>query len=422
MQLPLIREYFKNKTALFFNITGIKDGSLAEQIEHFTKEISSVFYNGIKLTCGKNWDETFEMLTKAITDLPKRKKIVLFFDELPWMATKNSKLLQTLDYYWNQHWSRNASIKLIICGSSATWIIDKIINNRGGLHNRLTRQIHLRPFSLAETKAFLHHKGIKLTNNQICKIYMVMGGVPHYLDHIEKGLSAAQNIDKLAFTSDGLLSQEFDNLFSSLFNMHELCVQIIMLIAEYRHGISQEEVFKKIGSKIKGYVGLQKLKELQSAGFIMRYVPYGHAKHGMYYKIIDEYTMFYLKWIEPVKANLASEVIATDYFETQQNTPKWYNWAGYAFEAICYKHIDKIRDALGLDSSAIAYPWRFNSKEVGRDGAEIDLLFDRTDDAITICEIKFSNQSFNIDKTYAKDLERKMHVAHSSLKCNTLWI
>lgn len=406
----LVREYFKDKNAIFFNSTGAKDGLLAAQIEHFTKEISSTFYKGLKITQGKNWDETFEILSAAIADLPKRKKVVLFFDELPWMATKNSKLLQTLDYYWNQHWSRNPNIKLIICGSSATWIIDKIINNRGGLHNRLTRQIHLKPFSLDETKTFLSHKGIKLTNSQICKIYMVMGGVPHYLDHIEKGLSAAQNIDRLAFTDNGLLVQEFDNLFSSLFSMHELCIQIIMLIAEYRQGISQEGIFKKIGSKIKGYAGLQKLKELQSAGFIMRYRPYGHAKHGMYYKVIDEYTLFYLKWINPLKVNIASGVIASDYFETQQNTPKWYSWAGYAFETVCYKHIDKIRNALGLDSLAIAYPWRFNSKETSQDGAQIDLLFDRTDDAITICEIKFTSQSFIIDKTYSKDLERKIRV------------
>jgi len=406
----LIREYFKNKSAVFFNSTGAKNGSLLEQIEHFTKEISSVFYNDIKLTPGKNWDEAFEMLTKAIEALSKRKKVVLFLDELPWMATKNSKLLQTLDYYWNQRWSRNPNIKLIICGSSATWIIDKIINNRGGLHNRLTKQIHLKPFRLNEVKAFLKHRGIKLTNHQICKIYMVMGGVPHYLDHLEKSLSVTQNIDRLAFADGGLLVQEFDNLFSSLFTMHELCMQIIMIIADHGQGISQEEIFKKIGSKIKGYAGLQKLKELQSTGFIMKYTPYGSAKHGMYYKVIDEYTLFYLKWINPLKANIAAEIIAPNYFESQQNTPSWYAWAGLAFEAVCYKHISKIRNFLSLQPSAIAYPWRFKTKEPHQDGAQIDLLFDRADDAITLCEIKFTNQAFIIDKAYAKDLERKIQV------------
>ncbi len=406
----LIREYFKNKNVLFFNSTGTKDGYLIEQIKHFTEEISKVFYNNISIIPGKNWDDTFNILTKALTNISPRKKVVLFLDELPWMATKNSKLLQTLDYYWNQHWSRNPRIKLIICGSSATWIIDKIISNRGGLHNRITQQIQLKPFNLKEVAAFFNNKQIKLTHKQICQIYMTMGGIPHYLGYIKKNLSAAQNIDALAFTKDGLLTQEFDNLFASLFQMHELCIELIMLIAEYRSGISQEEIFKKIGKGIKGYSGLQKLKELETAGFIAKYIPYQHSKKGIYYRIIDEYTLFYLKWIRPINDSLLSEARPSGYFEAQQNTPKWYNWTGYAFEAICYKHINQIRETLGLDVLSIPYPWRFNSRIDDRYGAQIDLLFDRQDDSITICEIKFTNESFIIDKPYADDLERKIQV------------
>lgn len=404
----LIREYFKNKNGLFFNITGAKDASLKDQIKHFTEEIARVFYNNITLTPGKNWDETFSILTKALTNLSKKKKVVLFFDELPWMATKNSKLLQTLDYYWNQYWSRNPKVKLIICGSSSSWIVDKVINNKGGLYNRITRQIHLQPFTLKEVKSFFNNKNIKLTNNQICKIYMAMGGVPHYLNYIQRGKSAAQNIDLMAFTKNGILAQEFDKLFASLFDMHELCIQLILIIAESNLGINQEEIFKKIGTK--GYVVLQKLKELQSAGFITKYIPYQRVKKGIYYKITDEYTLFYLKWIKPIKDSLISESSAKGYFESQQNTPKFYNWAGYAFESICYKHIEKIRERLGLDVSAIPYPWWINNTAIGLDGAQIDLLFDRIDDSITICEIKFTNQSFNIDKQYAKDLERKIRI------------
>ena len=227
----LVREYFKDKDVIFFNSTGSKDGSLTEQIQHFTKEISRVFYRGIKLEAGKNWDSTFELLTNAIETVSGNKKIVLFFDELPWMATKNSKLLTTLDYYWNQYWNRDNRIRLIICGSSASWIVDKIISNKGGLHNRITKQIRLLPFNLRETKAFLDKKDIRLTHNQITQIYMTTGGVPYYLNNIRKGMSAAQNIDLLAFTPDGLLFKEFDNLFAALFDMHELCTRIIKIIA-----------------------------------------------------------------------------------------------------------------------------------------------------------------------------------------------
>src|SRR5579872_1736135 len=166
----LVREFFKDKKAVFFNTTGSNDGILFEQIGHFTKEIGKIFYHGAVLKQGKNWDETFELLTKAIDTLPKNKKIVLFLDEFPWMATKKSSLLQNLDYYWNQHWSNDKRIKLIICGSSASWIIDKIINNKGGLHNRITRQLLLEPLKLQDTKQFLNGLGVKLNNRQILQI------------------------------------------------------------------------------------------------------------------------------------------------------------------------------------------------------------------------------------------------------------
>jgi len=406
----LIREYFKDKEVIFFNSTGSRDGSLTEQIQHFTKEIGRVFYGGIKLECGKNWDSTFEMLSKAIENVPANKKIVLFLDELPWMATKNSKLLTTLDYYWNQHWSRDHRIKLIICGSAASWIVDKIISNRGGLHNRITKQICLLPFTLSETRAFLDKRGVKLNYNQITQIYMAIGGVPYYLNNIKKGLSAAQNIDLLAFTKGGLLVQEFDHLFAALFDMYELCVQIIIIISEHKYGVSQEEIFRKVNDvNIKGKLGLQKLKELESAGFIMKFKPYMHKTRGIYYKIIDEYTLFYLSWIKPIRDNLAYKAGAGGYWEIQQSTPSWYNWAGIAFESVCYKHIDQIREALHLDVSAMPNTWRFAGKGEQR-GAQVDLLFDRRDDAITLCEIKYTSQPFSIDKAYAQNLENKAQV------------
>ena len=405
----LIREYFKDKDVIFFNSTGSKDGSLIEQVQHFTKEISKVFYRSIKLESSKNWDSTFELLTKAMETISGNKKIVLFFDELPWMATKNSKLLTTLDYYWNQYWNRDKRIRLIICGSSASWIVDKIISNKGGLHNRITKQIRLLPFNLRETKAFLDKKDIRLTHNQIIQTYMVTGGVPYYLNNIRKGMSAAQNIDLLAFSSDGLLFKEFDNLFAALFDMHELCVRIIKIIAECQSGVNQEDIFKKIGDeKNKGQLGLQKLKELEDAGFIIRFKPYLHKTRGIYYKVIDEYTLFYLAWIKPFRDNLV-QGMSSGSWEIQQKTPAWYSWAGMAFESICYKHINQIRAALDLDASAMPNTWRFNGKG-DQNGAQIDLLFDRRDDSITLCEIKYTSKPFLIDKAYAQNIENKIQI------------
>lgn len=407
----LIREFFKKQSIILFSVAGSKEGNLTEQISHFTKVIGDTFYNGVLIKESKSWDQTFALLTKAIKDQPLKKKIVLFFDEFPWMATPKSRLLQSLDYYWNQYWSQNKNIKLVICGSSASWIINHIVNNTGGLHNRITKQILLEPLDLHDTKQFLEHQGIKLNNKQVVELYMLTGGIPYYLTHIKKGLSVIQNIEMLGFTKKGLLIDEFNNLFSSLFNGHEICIEMIRIIASKKYGIGQEELFKKINKNIKGKSGLQKLKEMEDAGFIISFKPYLHKEKGIYYQVIDEYTLFYLKWIEPVRENLLKSSLSHGYWETQQNSSAWYSWAGLAYEAICYKHLRQIRQALKLSPTAIPHTWRYvPTKKQASEGTQIDLLFDRDDDAITLCEIKFTDKPFIIDKQYAKNLLKKKEV------------
>jgi AAA+ ATPase superfamily predicted ATPase len=408
----LIRQYFENKKSIiFFNTTGSKEGTLPEKIGHFTKEIANTFYHGAALQGGKNWNDTFDLLTKATATIPKNKKIVLFLDEFPWMATKKSRLLQNLDYYWNQYWSRDNRIKLIICGSSASWIIDKIINNKGGLHNRITRQMLLEPLDLYATKQFLSREGVKLNNRQILQIYLVTGGVPYYLSHIKKGLSATQTIDQLAFRKKSLLIDEFDNLFSSLFSNHEVCIEMIRLIAQYRYGIGQGKLFKKMGKNIRGKLGLKKLKELEDAGFIISFTPIFHQRRGKYYKLIDEYTLFYLKWIEPIKKTLIKNNLPSQYWDKQQNSAAWSSWSGLAFESVCYKHLAQISRALQLSPTSIPGTWRFSPKKGSEEeGAQIDLLFDRDDDAITVCEIKYTDKSFILDKQYAQKIKNKLNV------------
>jgi AAA+ ATPase superfamily predicted ATPase len=283
---------------------GTKDGTLLEQTTHFIRQIGEIFYQGARLAVVKGWDETFSLLTEAIKTIQKNQKIILFFDEFPWMATKNSKLLQSLDYYWNQHWSNDKRIKLIICGSSASWIIEKIVNNKGGLHNRLTREINLEPFDLSCTKQFLAKQQIILSNKQITEIYMVTGGVPYYLSNIEKGLSAVQNIEALAFRNKSFLLKEFDNLFSSLFGKDDIYVKLIRTIAKRRYGIGQEELLKNMGKALHGKRGKSILQALQDTSFIISFKPHLHKTRGIYYKVIDKYTLFYFYWLEPIKNSL----------------------------------------------------------------------------------------------------------------------
>jgi uncharacterized protein len=407
----LVRQFFKSKNAVFLNITGAKDVSLKEQIEHFVEQLGETFFNGITPKSGKNWNETFKILTDAIKSVPKNKKVVLFFDEFPWMATKNSKLLQNLDYYWNQHWSQDSRIKLIVCGSSASWILDKIIHNKGGLYNRVTQTIHLEPLNLYDTKRFLRQAGIKLNNSQIAQIYMVIGGIPYYLDKVEKGLTATQIIENLSFRKKSFLLEEFELLFATLFDHHDRHIDIMRIIAASQYGIGQEELLKKLGKSEMGYAGLNKLKNLEDAGFLMSFKSHFHKKKGIYYRIIDEYSHFYFRWIEPIRKTLLKTGLRKGYLDKIQISPAWKNWGGYAFESICYKHLMQIGEALNLSPTAIPNTWRYvpirNSQ---KKGAQIDLLFDRDDNAITVCEIKYTEKPFAIDKTYAANLANKLEI------------
>lgn len=360
------------------------------------------------------------MLTKALeTRSDKKKKIILFFDEFPWLATKNSNLLQNLAYYWNQHWSKNNRIKLIICGSSASWIIDNIVNNKGGLHNRLTRKIHLQPFGLKDTKLFLTQAKIHLTEHQILQLFMVLGGIPYYLSKVEKGLSAAQNIDQLAFRKKAFLMEEFDNLFSSLFGKDEIYRDIVRVIASYRYGIGQQELLKKMGKALQGKGGLKKLHVLRDTNFIAGFKSKFHRKKGIYYKVIDPYVLFYLQWIEPIKDSLQERGLSKGYWEKIQTSAPWYSWAGYAFEAICMEHIPQISEALRLTPTAIPSSWKYAPKKGDkRQGAQVDLLFDRDDGAITLCEIKYTRELFVIDKEYAQKLKQRIDIFQKVTRTN----
>ncbi len=407
----LIRQAFNQKNAIFFNVTGTQGGARKEQIAHFIEKLGEVFYNGIPVSAPVNWSEAFKILTKAIESQPKNKKIILFFDELPWMATKKARLLETLEYYWNQYWSNDARIKLIVCGSSASWIIQKVINNKGGLHNRITQKMPLDPFTLNETKQYLEGQGVKLKNQQILLLYMVTGGVPYYLSHIKKGLSAIQIIEDLAFTKTGVLLEEFNNLFASLFEHSEEYIKIIRAVASARYGISQSELLTILGPSAMGSVGLKRLNELEETGFIMSFMPYQHKRQGIYYRLIDEYSLFYLKWIEPIKTRIQRKDLDRNNWTVMQNNPAWNSWLGLAFESVCYKHISTIKKALRIVPGALADSWRYVPRkgEVER-GAQIDLLFDRPDDAITLCEIKFSEEPFILTKEYVEVLKRKIEV------------
>lgn len=414
----LIKTVFKNKDCIFFHITGTRNADMHEQIADFTRIIETVFYNNeLEFKNPANWKKTFELLTQAIKRETSNKKIVLFFDELPWLASKKSRFIQALDYYWNRYWSDLSQIKLIVCGSAASWMIDNVISHKGGLHNRISRQILLSPFDLKESKEYLHSKGIKYTDAQVLETYMVMGGIPYYLNLLKRNLSVTQNIDQLCFRNKGELVDEFNRLYSSLFDNAEIYEELIRIIAAKRSGVERKEILQKSKYSTDGGRLKQRLKALETSGFIVSFTPYGFSKRGTYFRIIDEYSLFYLNWIEPALSNIRKLDKTKGYWLEKSHSPSWHAWSGYAFESVCYKHLSQIRDALNITSIAEVGSWQYIPKKSSKEtGAQIDLLFDRTDKVITVCELKYSNDPFALTKDEAAAIQKKIEIFQSRIK------
>ncbi len=403
----LVVNSFQGRPGAYFQTTGIKNGSMRLQLERFTQELARSFFNGAPLQVCAEWMQALQLLTDAMAQQPRSQKVVLFFDELPWLATPKSGLLEALEYFWNRHWVNDGRLKLIVCGSSASWLMRKIVKSRGGLHNRVTRRINLKPFSLKETCDFLLHLGYPANHEQALRAYMAVGGVPFYLKQFRKSYSVDQNISRLLFDPDGPLFDEFEEIFASLFDEAEKYEELVKLVGARQEGVFRQEIEARNKLTGKGGTLSKRLEDLEAAGFIASLISFGKKSRGTLYRLSDEYCYFYLKWIEPLKEQLKSDTDVA-YWRSRVGTPRYHSWLGYAFENICYKHITEIRKKLGIAGFAPVSSWRANSGDgAGEGGAQIDLLFDRDDDAITLCEIKYSERPFSIDKKCAQALLRK---------------
>jgi len=400
----LIRQFFKDKKCQFFQATGVQKGLLTIQIKHFTESLSETFSHGIELKPPSSWEDALRLLTQLIEKTSPENKIILFLDELPWMATRRSGLLEALDYYWNHHWSKNSNIILVVCGSSASWLIKNIINNKGGLHNRCTCEIQLDPFTLIESHDYLKYKSINLNKRHVLDLYMALGGIPYYLKYVEAGLTAAKNIQRIFFDKQAPLKDEFKKLFESLFTEASIYIELIKLIANRKEGISRSELEEK--SKLTSGGRLtQRLNQMVQTSFIEAHIPWD-KKRGEYYKVVDEFCLFYMYWLNSSKL----KKFTSEHWLKQIQKPVYHVWAGYAFEAICHKHTSNIIKALNITSAEAIHSWRFVPRTGHENGAQIDLLIDRNDDAITICEIKYTENFFSINKSYFENLKRKIEI------------
>jgi len=407
----LVREYFKGRDTLYLEFTGQKDASLLTQLHHFKETLQSAFYSGKPIAPLNSWNTAFNTLAAALNATLATRKVtraVVFLDELPWMAVPRSKLIQALDHIWNDTLSKLPEVILVVCGSAASWMIENLIHAKGGLHNRITRRIRLAPFSFPEAIGFLQARHVKLGLKPAAELYMAIGGVPHYLNQVDKHLSASQNVAALCFAENGILRTEFTSLFRALFGESPVYEKIVRALAAKRSGISRTELLRALKADSGGSLN-RKLKELEEAGFITHMTPYDKARKDTVYRIIDPYVYFYLCWIERAPSGVFAST-AEKYWLEKTRTPAYLAWAGYSFENLCLTHVVWIQKALRLDHVAFEVgSWNHIPRKGAstRSGAQIDLLFDRSDGIVSLCEIKFNTEPFAVSKSYAADLKRK---------------
>ena len=381
-----------------FYASGILNGTGAEQLANFNMEIVNFCEGGLDLVPADNWTHAFRNLNMLIESSKKKDKKVIFLDEVPWMSASRSGFLSALDHFWNRYASMRKDVLLIICGSAASWIIENVVNNTGGLHNRLTGEIYLQPFNLRECEEYYRAKGIDIPRYQVAEAYMIFGGIPYYMDFLKPKYSLAQNVDEIFFKESAPLRNEFANLFRSLFKNADGHMRVIEALAAKNYGKSRDEIIAETGMTEGG--GLSKiLVELKTSGFIREYRAFGKKKRDRLFQLIDPFTLFCLRF------GSKREAYSDDFWLRFCTTPAHAAWAGYAFEILCLLHIPQIRTALGISGVLTEiYAWK---SKTHNPGAQIDLVIERGDKVVNLCEMKYASSEFIIDKAYDENLRNK---------------
>lgn len=395
----LVDNYYKEK--ICFRITGIQDATQVEQMNNFVLKLSE--YSGSLVGIApKNWQEVFVMFKNYLVSLSKKTKQVIFIDELPWIATARTSFLKLLAHLWNDFLSKENHFVLVVCGSSSSWLTQKILNDKGGLHNRVTDVINLQAFNLQETKLFLKSLSIHLSHQEISKLYMCLGGIPYYLEQIRKGESVAVAIERICFSEQGVLKREYDNLYKALFRNAENHEELIEILAKKPSGWTRKEII--VNTRIpKGGTLNRTIGELLDSGFISEFTPFGNKKRGVQYRLNDEFSIFYHQFMKKNKKytkGIWLQIAASQ---------KYKIWCGYAFENLCLKHIDNLKSALGISAVYTEISSLNIAGTKTEKGYQIDLIIDRKDNTINLMEMKYYEGKFKIDKKYAETLrERRM--------------
>ena len=404
----LIKEMFEGKFT--FRMTGRENSRIGEQMMNFSYALDDFFQES---RVPRNWSEAFRLLSKNIEKLSGGAKII-FIDELPWCDTPKSGFIGALEHFWNDWAYYRKDIKLIVCGSATSWMLGKLINSRGGLHNRVTHKMLISPFTLRETEMYFKSRGFRYERPELTDCYMVVGGIAYYLSLFDRDKSVAENINDLCFTREGDLTGEFNRLYDSLFKKSENHIAIITALGDTRKGMTRNELTRKLNMLNNGNLTTL-LKELETCEFIRSYQPFGKARKDKMFQLVDQFSLFYLHFMKE------KTTYPKNYWMQRIGTPEYFAWSGYAFETVCLHHIDQMVEALGI-SGMFHSPccWSYRPSETLKNdpdadvdlktGGQIDLLIDRNDKTISICEMKYATGEYEITKAYAAIVEKRLRM------------
>ncbi len=393
----LIKSFFNQKFDFYF--TGAFETPKATLLRLFQTQLER--YSGKKRKKPQDWFEAFEQLRDYLSSLDK-EKIVVFLDELPWMDTPKSNFIQAFSYFWNSWASTVHGMKFFVCGSATTWMLSKLIGDKGGMHGRVNRQLYLRPFNLNETEAFLRSKNIDWTQLQIVQTYMVMGGIPYYLDMLKPIYTAEENIDHLFFEEGAILRTEYNFVFRSLFKDSILYQAVIETLAKKSIGMTREEIAQTAKLQNNGTL-TEVLENLCRCDFLRTYTAFGKKSRGQMFQLVDLFSLFHNRFVSHTNSQ-------DDHFwHNMQDNPARKAWQGYAFEQVCLHHIPQIKQKLrigGTLSEVCAWQCKPFTDNDGIEykGTQIDLLIDRRDQVIDLCEMKFSSKEYAITGEYDERL------------------
>jgi len=401
----LIRQVIGEQAS--FSMTGMENADMKDQLANFFFTLRRYYPAA---TSPKSWIEAFDQLQTYLEQVSNEKKIV-FIDELPWLDTARAQFIAALEHFWNGWADARSDIKLIVCGSATSWMIDNIINNRAGLHNRKTHQIYVAPFTLEESRRYFKTYGFGYRKKEIAECYMVMGGVAYYYSLMNPKESVAQNIDRLFFSAHGELKGEFENLYRSLFKRAGDHISIVTALASKGKGLTRKAIVEH--TKLNNNKKLTTtLEELEKCGFIRRYIPFGETKRDVLFQLTDAFTLFHFHY------SLANKYQNESFWTNSLNSPRYRAWSGYSFEMLCLNHIRQIKQALGIAGIQSRVCCWLSKADEEKKGAQIDLLIDRADQTVNLCEMKFSQSEFEITKSDAENLDNKLNQFIAQSKTN----